>query len=111
MVRIPELRKHIGTRHEPHKLPPAACAIPSSATKESNKPRVAHIIGEKASPINAAGQLKSYAASVSPAASISEARHNVFYLARSSACFRIFLFLNNLKITSASNFSSSSTFF
>jgi hypothetical protein len=111
MVRIPKFRKHIGTRYEPYKLPPAACAVPSSATKESNKPRVAYIVGEKASPINATGQLKSCAALVSPATSISEARHNVFYLARSSACFRIFLFLNNLEITLASNFLSLSTFF
>jgi hypothetical protein len=111
MVRIPKFRKHIGTRHKPYELPLAACAVPSLATKESNKPRVAYIVGEKALLINTVGQLKSYAALVSLAASILEARYNVFYLARSSACFRIFLFLNNLKITSASNFLSSSTFF
>jgi hypothetical protein len=58
-----------------------------------------------------AGQSISCAISVLPAASISVAKHSAFFRARSSACFRIFLFRNNRKITVANNFSLLSTFF
>jgi hypothetical protein len=67
--------------------------------------------GENSIPMEDAGQSISCAISVSPAASMSEAKHSAFFCARSSACFRIFLFRNNREITVASNFSSLSTFF
>jgi hypothetical protein len=61
--------------------------------------------------INAAEQLISCAALVLLAASMLEARHNAFFRACSSACFRIFLFYNNYKITVTNNFLLLLTFF
>jgi hypothetical protein len=67
--------------------------------------------GENSILIEDAGQSISCAISVSLAASISVAKHSAFLRARSSACFRIFLFRNNREITVASNFLLLSTFF
>jgi len=52
-----------------------------------------------------------YAALVLLAASMLEAKQSAFLRARSSACFRIFLFRSNCEITTANSFLLLLTFF
>jgi len=81
------------------------------ATEVLIKPIVAYIAGENSILIDKAEQLMSCAALVLLAASMLEAKQSAFLRARSSACFRIFLFYSNREITTASSFLLLLTFF
>jgi hypothetical protein len=73
---------------------------------------VDYIVGEKPTKASAAGQLKSsaVASTSAPLSRNSDTKHNIFFLARSSAWRNIFLFFIKHVITSANKDLSASTF-
>ena len=68
------------------------------------KPIIVYIAGENSILIDKVEQLMFCAALVLLAASILEAKQSAFLRARSSTCFRIFLFCSNCKIIATSSF-------
>jgi hypothetical protein len=73
---------------------------------------VDYIVGEKPTKASAAGQLKSSAVALTsaPPSRNLDAKHNIFFFARSSAWRNIFLFFIKRVITSANKDLSASTF-